>query len=88
MQCDQTVVLETFYSSQRYPDPLRRIRYYDESLGKHLVFLTNDFDLPATTITALYKSRWQIDLFFKWIKQHLRIKRFYSTSQNAVKAQI
>ncbi len=88
VQCDQTVILETFYSFQRYPEPLRRIRYYDDSLGKHLVFLTNDFDLPATTIATLYKSRWQIELFFKWIKQHLRIKTFYSTSQNAVRAQI
>jgi len=88
VQCDQTVILETFYSYQGYPEPLRRIRYYDESLGKRLVFLTNDFDLPATTIAALYKSRWQIELFFKWIKQHLRIKSFYGTSQNAVKAQI
>lgn len=88
VQCDQIVVLETFYSSQQYPEPLRRIRYYDNSLSKHLVFLTNDFDLPATTIATLYKSRWQIELFFKWIKQHLRIKTFYSTSQNAVKPQI
>ena len=88
VQCDQTVILETFYSSQGYPEPLRRIRYYDQSLDKRLVFLTNDFDLPATTIAALYKSRWQIELFFKWIKQHLRIKSFYGTSQNAVKAQI
>lgn len=88
VQCDQTVMLETFYSLQGYPEPLRRIRYYDEALDKRLVFLTNDFDLPATTITALYKSRWQIELFFKWIKQHLRIKTFYGTSQNAVKAQI
>ena len=88
VQCDQTVLLKTFYPSQQYPEPLRRIRYYDDSLSKHLVFLTNDFDLPATTIAALYKSRWQIELFFKWIKQHLRIKTFYSTSQNAVKAQI
>lgn len=88
VQCDQTVVLETFYSAQGYPEPLRRIRYYDQSLDKRLVFLTNDFDLPATTIAALYKSRWQIELFFKWIKQHLRIKSFYGTSQNAVKAQI
>lgn len=88
VQCDQTVVLETYYSFQGYPEPLRRIRYYDQSLGKRLVFLTNDFDLPATTIAALYKSRWQIELFFKWIKQHLRIKSFYGTSQNAVKAQI
>lgn len=88
VQCDQTVVLETYYSSQGYPEPLRRIRYCDESLGKPLVFLTNDFDLPATTIATLYKSRWQIELFFKWIKQHLRIKSFYGTSQNAVKTQI
>lgn len=88
VQCDQTVVLETFYSLQAYPEPLRRIRYYDQSLDKRLVFLTNDFELSATTIAALYKSRWQIELFFKWIKQHLRIKSFYGTSQNAVKAQI
>jgi len=88
VQCDQTVLLETYYSFQGYPEPLRRIRYDDENLGKRLVFLTNDFQLPATTIAALYKSRWQIELFFKWIKQHLRIKVFYGTSQNAVKAQI
>jgi hypothetical protein len=88
VQCDQTVVLETYYSFQGYPEPLRRIRYYDRSLSKRLVFLTNDFDLPATTIASLYKSRWQIELFFKWIKQHLRIKSFYGTNQNAVKAQI
>ncbi len=88
VQCDQTVVLETYYSHQGYPQPLRRIRYYDDNLGKRLVFLTNDFDLPATTIAALYKSRWQIELFFKWIKQHLRIKTFYGTNQNAVKTQI
>jgi len=88
VQCDQTVVLETYYSFQGYPEPLRRIRYYDESLGKRLVFLTNDFNLPAVTVASLYKSRWQIELFFKWIKQHLRIKTFYGTSQNAVKAQI
>jgi len=88
VQCDQTIVLETYYSLQGYPEPLRRIRYYDQSRDKRLVFLTNDFDLPATTITSLYKSRWQIELFFKWIKQHLRIKSFYGTNQNAVKAQI
>jgi hypothetical protein len=88
VQCDQTIVLKTFYSLQGYPEPLRRIRYYDENLGKRLVFLTNNFDLPATTIAALYKSRWQIELFFKWIKQHLRIKSFYGTSHNAVKSQI
>ena len=86
--CDQTIVLETYYSLQGYPEPLRRIRYRDPTSGKRLVFLTNDFDLPATTIAALYRSRWQIELFFKWIKQHLRIKSFYGTNQNAVKAQI
>jgi hypothetical protein len=88
IQCDQVVILETFHSLQGYPEPLRRIRYFDEAGDKQLVFLTNDFELPATTIAALYKSRWQIELFFKWIKQHLRIKAFYGTSQNAVKAQI
>lgn len=88
IQCDQTILLETFYSLQGYPEPLRRIRYFDAELDRRLVFLTNDFVLPATTIAALYKSRWQIELFFKWIKQHLRIKTFYGTSQNAVKAQI
>ena len=88
VQCDQTIVLKTFYSFQGYPEPLRRIRYYDENLGKRLVFLTNNFELPASTVAALYKSRWQIELFFKWIKQHLRIKSFYGTSQNAVKSQI
>lgn len=88
VQCDQTIILKTFYSLQGYPQPLRRIRYFDENLGKRFVFLTNDFDLPAATIARLYKSRWQIELFFKWIKQHLRITAFYGTSQNAVKAQI
>jgi len=88
VQCDQTVVLETYYSAQGYPEPLRRIRYYDAERDKRLVFLTNDFTLPATTIAALYKSRWRIELFFKWIKQHLRIKVFYGTSENAVKSQI
>jgi hypothetical protein len=88
VQCDQTVVLETYYSAQGYPEPLRRIRYYDAERDKRLVFLTNDFSLPATTIAALYKSRWRIELFFKWIKQHLRIKVFYGTSENAVKSQI
>jgi len=87
VQCDQTVTLDTFYSVQGYPEPLRRIRYYDSERDKRLIFLTNDFILPATTIAALYKSRWQIELFFKWIKQHLRIKSFFGTSENAVKLQ-
>lgn len=88
VQCDQTVTLDTFYSAQGYPEPLRRIRYYDAERDKRLIFLTNDFILPATTIASLYKSRWRIELFFKWIKQHLRIKSFYGTSENAVKLQI
>lgn len=86
--CDQTVALKGFYSHQRYPLHLRRIRVNDRESGKWLVFLTNWFDPPATTIGALYKSRWHVELFFKWIKQHLRIKQFYGTSENAVKAQI
>ena len=86
--CDQTVLLTTFYPSKAYPAPLRRIKYFDQETGKRLVFLTNDFDLPALTIAQIYKARWQIELFFKWIKQHLRIKAFYGTSINAVKTQI
>jgi transposase len=86
--CDQTIVLTTFYPSKAYPKPLRRIRFYDVETDSRLVFLTNDFTLPALTIAHLYKLRWQIELFFKWIKQHLRIKSFYGTSPNAVKTQI
>lgn len=86
--CDQTVVLTIAASVAAYPDVLRRIRYRDSKTGKNLVFLTNDFSLPALTITELYRSRWKIELFFKWIKQHLRIKAFYGTSANAVKTQI
>jgi hypothetical protein len=86
--CDQTVSLTGFYSKQHYPEKLRRIRYFDPEKQKHLTFLTNNFDLPAITITQLYKCRWQAELFFKWIKQHLRIKAFYGTSSNAVKTQI
>ena len=86
--CDQTIALDGFYTRQDYPDHLRRIRFKDPETGKTLVFITNNFTLPATTICALYKSRWQVELFFKWIKQHLRIKRFYGTSENAVKSQI
>ena len=86
--CDQTIALDGFYTQKDYPQPLRRIRFKDPETGKTLVFLTNNFTLPSPTICALYKSRWQVELFFKWIKQHLRIKRFYGTSENAVKTQI
>ena len=86
--CDQRIALDGFYISQDYPDQLRRIRFKDPESGKTLVFLTNNFTLPAATICALYKSRWQVELFFKWIKQHLRIKRFIGNSENAVKTQI
>jgi hypothetical protein len=86
--CDQTIALDGFYSQQHYPEHLRRIRFKDAESGKTLVFLTNNFTLPAATVCALYKSRWQVELFFKWIKQHLRIKCFFGTSENAVKSQI
>jgi uncharacterized protein DUF4372/DDE family transposase len=86
--CDQRVMLNGFYSAKNYPEHLRRIRYRDPESGKTLVFLTNNTSLPALTIAALYKSRWQVELFFRWIKQHLRIKRFLGTSENAVKTQI
>jgi len=86
--CDQTIVIASDYGSVRYPEHLRRIRFKDIETGKVLVFITNQRTLPAATICALYKSRWQVELFFKWIKQHLRIKRFYGTSENAVKTQI
>jgi hypothetical protein len=86
--CDQTIVLNGYYAAKGYPGHLRRIRYRDPETGKRLVFLTNQFALPPLTICALYKCRWQVELFFKWIKQHLRIKRFYGTSENAVRTQI
>ena len=87
--CDQTVILTTFYPAKAYPEPLRRIKFHDpEDPDSLLVFLTNDFSLPALTITKLYKARWMIELFFKWIKQHLRIKAFLGTTPNAVKTQI
>jgi len=86
--CDQRVMLNGFYSAKAYPEHLRRVRFKDPESGKTLVFLTNNTVLPALTIAALYKSRWQVELFFKWIKQHLRIKRFLGTSENAVKTQI
>jgi hypothetical protein len=88
LMCDQTIALNGFYAAKHYPGHLRRIRYRDADTGKTLVFLTNQFALPALTICALYKCRWQVELFFKWIKQHLRIKRFYGTSENAVRTQI
>ena len=86
--CDQTIVLTGFYSKQDFDTPLRRVRFKDPATGKRLVFLTNNFTLPAFTITELYRCRWQVELFFKWIKQHLRIKVFFGTSENAVKTQI
>ena len=86
--CDQRIVLDGFYISQDYPEQLRRIRFKDPETGKTLVFLTNNTTLSALTIASLYKSRWQVELFFKWIKQHLRIKRFIGNSENAVKTQI
>ena len=86
--CDQTVMLTVFYSRQGFDRPLRRVRFKDPESGKTLVFLTNNFALPALTITQLYRCRWQIELFFKWIKQHLRIKAFFGTTENAVKTQI
>ena len=86
--CDQTIAFNNFYAAQAYPAHLRRIRYRDPETDKNLVFLTNHGLLPALTICSLYKSRWQVELFFKWIKQHLRIKRFYGTSENAVKTQV
>ena len=86
--CDQSILLTIPKSAGDYPDKLRRVRYYDAETGKSLVFLTNNFLLPAITIAQLYKQRWQVELFFKWIKQNLRIKSFYGTSENAVKTQI
>ncbi len=86
--CDQTIALDGFYSKRDYPAHLRRVRFNDPETGKTLVFLSNQMTLPAATICALYKSRWQVELFFKWIKQHLRIKQFFGTSENAVKTQI
>ncbi|MEM5462008.1 IS4 family transposase [Paraburkholderia phytofirmans] len=86
--CDQSIALNGFYAAQDYPERLRRIRFKDPESGKNLIFLTNNTTLPPLTIAALYKNRWQVELFFKWIKQHLRIKRFLGTSENAVKTQI
>jgi IS4 transposase len=88
LRSDHTVMLASASSRKHYPDPLRRIHYHDAEQDRHLHFLTNNFDLPALTVCLLYKSRWQVELFFKWIKQHLRIKAFYGYSENAVKTQI
>ena len=88
LRSDHTVMLASAASMKNYPDPLRRIRFYDLEQRRWLIFLTNNFDLPALTIARLYKSRWKVELFFKWIKQHLRIKAFYGNSENAVKTQI
>jgi len=88
LRFDQTVVRTGLAAQHDYPDPLRRIGYRDPQTGKVLVFLTNNFTAPALTIAKLYQGRWQIELFFKWLKQHLRIKAFYGTSPNAVRTQI
>lgn len=88
VRCDQIVILKGYYAKKDYPEKLRRIRYFDSKNNKVLVFLTNNFILPAITIADLYRCRWQVELFFKWIKQHLRIKAFYGTTENAVKTQI
>ena len=88
LRSDHTIVLAAAASRKKYPDPLRRVRFFDEKQQRHLTFLTNNFDLPAITICQLYKSRWQVELFFKWIKQHLRIKAFYGYTENAVKTQV
>jgi hypothetical protein len=85
---DHIVVLANYDSAVAYPDPLRRVRFRDPETGKRLVFLTNNFDLPALTIAKLYKARWRVELFFKWVKQHLRIKTFFGQSENAVKTQV
>jgi len=86
--CDQTITLDGYRSCRNYPEQLRRIRYKDAETGRALVFLTNNHILPAVTICTLYKNRWKVELFFKWVKQHLRIKRFFGTSENAVKTQL
>ena len=88
VRSDQTVILASFESASAYPDPLRRVSYFDTETDKRLTFLTNNFALPAVTIAQIYRQRWQAELFFKWIKMHLRIKAFYGTSENAVKTQI
>jgi len=88
LSCDQTIRLTGVQANQDYPIQLRRVKFYDAKNDKLLVFLTNNFELPALTIADLYCCRWQVELFFKWIKQHLRIKAFFGTSENAVKTQV
>src|SRR5437762_165881 len=88
LRSDQTILLTGVRTAQRYPDPLRRIHYFDAEKDSRLTFLTNNFLLPALTIAQLYRARWKVELFFRWIKQHLRIKAFYGTSENAVKTQV
>jgi hypothetical protein len=88
LRCDQTILLTGVRTAQRYPDPLRRIHYFDAEKDSRLTFLTNHFLLPACTIAQLYRARRKVELFFRWIKQHLRIKALYGTSENAVKTQV
>ena len=88
LRCDQTIKLTGIKTAKLYPDKLRRVKYYDEKTDKRFSFLTNNFVIPPLTVAELYKCRWQVELFFKWIKQHLRIKSFFGTSENAVKSQI
>ena len=88
VRSDQTVILSSFASASVYPDALRRVSYFDAATNKRLKFLTNNFTLPALTIAQTYRCRWQVELFFRWIKQHLRIQSFFGTSENAVKTQI
>jgi len=88
VKCDQIGKLSGYYVSKEYPKKLRRIKFYDQETERTFVFLTNNFELPAEQIAFLYKNRWQIELFFKWIKQHLKIKAFWGTSENAVRIQV
>ena len=88
IKCDQIGMLETYKSLKAYPDKLRRVKYYDEKLDREFMFITNNMKLSAEEIALLYKNRWQVKLFFKWIKQHLRVESFWGTTMNAVKAQV
>jgi transposase len=86
--CDQSVLLNNYYAAKNHPEKIRRIKFYDKDSGRTFIFLTNNFHLKATQIAQLYKHRWKIELFFKWIKQHLKIKSFWGQSENAVKSQV